>query len=210
MLLNMPQLGHTPPCSVVTSLSSPRLSMPKGCGQDMEHMLVCKAEARCSTTMNAGASGSGCLHRWSWSIDGAFNPRHTLKGRVHAEAYEHGVDYLQAFLWVDLVLSFVRAYRKPNGTIEYRPKEIRQRYMADKFVLDIAAAFPFVGLVILYGGEQHKFLAWLRLPRILSTWRLWAWSKKNQVCTLAGNQRAGLMYSSTVHGHGSNTCVSFA
>lgn len=52
--------------------------------------------------------------------------------------------------------------------------------MADKFFLDIAAAFPFVAMVIVYGGREHKYLAWLRLPRMLSCWRVWVWYKKSQ------------------------------
>lgn len=59
---------------------------------------------------------------------------------VASDNFDVVVDSLFAF---DILLNFVSAYEKADGTLVYKLKEIAISYIRSWFLLDVLAVFPF-------------------------------------------------------------------
>jgi hypothetical protein len=84
--------------------------------------------------------------------------------------------FIDALFFIDLWVNLVSAYERPDGTFEYRWKEITLNYLKGWLILDVVASFPFQVLDLIgadTGTGQYNTLRKLaRLPRLARLFRV--------------------------------------
>ena len=70
---------------------------------------------------------------------------------------------------VDIIINFLTAYEKPDGTWEYGQKNIAQHYLAGFFVIDLLAIIPYGPILAAATGDKENFSVyrWYRLVKLI-------------------------------------------
>ena len=71
------------------------------------------------------------------------------------------IDFLFA---LDIVFSFLRAYRDVNGLMISEPSKIYHRYLSGGFISDTFIALP---MSLMAYNSHPEIRAWVRLPKVM-------------------------------------------
>lgn len=85
--------------------------------------------------------------------------------------------FVDAILWVDIVINFFRSYVDEHSVVVEDKMLIRRHYLSTSFPLDLVTAFPF-NLLVKPDGVLRRHGDWLRIFKMLRLNRYLSWKHK--------------------------------